>query len=49
MTLIALVIGEKLMGIPGIILAPVVLNYLRMEMLKVETLSTAEVPIARDL
>ena len=31
LTLQALVLGEKLMGIPGMILAPVVLNYLRME------------------
>jgi predicted PurR-regulated permease PerM len=36
LTLIALVIGERLMGIPGLILAPVVLNYLRVEMLKIE-------------
>lgn len=36
LTLIALIIGERLMGIPGLILAPIVLNYLRMEMLKVE-------------
>lgn len=36
LTLIALVIGERLMGIPGLIPAPVVLNYLRVEMLKVE-------------
>ena len=36
LTLIALVIGERIMGIPGLILAPVVLNYLRVEMLKVE-------------
>jgi predicted PurR-regulated permease PerM len=36
LTLIALIIGERLMGIPGLILAPVVLNYLRVEMLKVE-------------
>jgi len=34
--LIALIIGERLMGIPGLILAPVVLNYLRVEMLTVE-------------
>jgi len=38
LTLIALIIGERLMGIPGLILAPVVLNYLRVEM------STVEVP-----
>jgi predicted PurR-regulated permease PerM len=31
LTLLALVIGEKLMGVPGMILAPVVLNYVRLE------------------
>lgn len=36
LTLIGLIIGERLMGIPGLILAPVVLNYIRVEMLKVE-------------
>ena len=36
LTLIALIIGERLMGIPGLILAPVVLNYLGVEMLTVE-------------
>src|SRR5881296_4025749 len=36
LTLIALIIGERLMGIPGLVLAPVVLNYLRVEMLTVE-------------
>src|ERR1700758_2711814 len=36
LTLIALIIGERLMGISGLILAPVVLNYLRVEMLTVE-------------
>ena len=36
LTLIALILGERLMGIPGLILAPVVLNYLRVEMLTVE-------------
>ncbi len=36
LTLISLIIGERLMGIPGLILAPVVLNYLRVEMLKIE-------------
>src|SRR6266545_3502981 len=36
LTLIALIIGERLIGIPGLILAPVVLNYLRVEMLTVE-------------
>jgi predicted PurR-regulated permease PerM len=36
LTLIALIIGEKLMGIPGMVLAPVVLNYLRVEMSNIE-------------
>jgi predicted PurR-regulated permease PerM len=42
LTLIALIIGEQLMGIPGLILAPVVLNYLRVEMLTVEVPAPAE-------
>ena len=36
LTLLALIIGERLMGIPGMVLAPVVLNYLRVEMSKVK-------------
>ena len=36
LTLLALIIGERLMGIPGMVLAPVVLNYLRLEMSKIE-------------
>lgn len=36
LTLLGLIIGEKLMGIPGMILSPVVLNYLRVEMSKIE-------------
>ena len=31
MTLLALVLGERLMGIPGMILAPVVLHYIKVE------------------
>lgn len=31
LTLVALVVGERLMGIPGMILAPVVLNYVKRE------------------
>jgi predicted PurR-regulated permease PerM len=42
LTLIALIIGERLMGVPGLILAPVVLNYLRVEMLTVEVRPTRE-------
>lgn len=41
LTLIGLIIGEIVMGIPGMILAPVVLNYLRLEMSKIELASTA--------
>src|SRR5436189_4526180 len=42
LTLIALILGERLMGVPGLILAPVVLNYLRVEMLTVEVPSRRE-------
>jgi len=31
LTLLALVLGEKLMGLPGMVLAPVILNYVKME------------------
>jgi len=31
LTLVALIVGEKLMGVPGMILAPVVLHYLKLE------------------
>src|SRR4051812_250424 len=41
LTLIGLIIGEKLMGVPGMILSPVVLNYLRVEMCKVEVAPNA--------
>ncbi len=36
LTLLGLILGEKLMGIPGMVLAPVVLNYLRTEASKIE-------------
>ena len=36
LTLFGLIVGEKLMGVPGMILSPVVLNYLRVEMSKME-------------
>ena len=32
LTLLGLLVGERLLGIPGMILAPVVLNYVRLEM-----------------
>ena len=31
LTLLGLIVGEKLMGVPGLILAPVLLNYIRLE------------------
>ena len=31
LTLLGIVVGEKLMGIPGMILAPVVLHYIKVE------------------
>ncbi len=49
LTLIALIIGERLMGIPGLILAPVVLNYLRVEMLKIEVPQAPEGSIVEPL
>jgi len=36
LTLLALLLGERLMGIPGMILAPVVLHYIRMESSRIE-------------
>lgn len=36
LTLLGLVIGERLMGIPGMILAPVVLHYIKVEMSRVK-------------
>ena len=31
MTLLGLILGERLMGVPGMILAPVILHYIKME------------------
>lgn len=39
LTLIGLIIGEAVMGIPGMVLAPVVLNYVRVEMSTIEVKS----------
>lgn len=36
LTLLGLLVGERLMGIPGMILAPVILNYLKIETTKIE-------------
>jgi predicted PurR-regulated permease PerM len=45
LTLIALVVGERLMGIPGLILAPVVLNYLRVELRKIPAAPKTELTL----
>ena len=50
MTLLGLILGERLMGVPGMILAPVILHYIKMEMSrlavenKTEGETLAEVP-----
>lgn len=41
LTLIGLVLGEKLMGVPGLILAPVVLHYIKVEASKNKVTATA--------
>ena len=46
LTLIGLVLGEKLMGIPGMILAPVVLHYIKVEASKNKALETPPEPAA---
>lgn len=42
LTLFGLIVGERLMGIPGMILSPIVLNYLRVEMAKIEWVGERE-------
>jgi predicted PurR-regulated permease PerM len=37
LTLLGLLIGERLGGIPGMILAPVILNYLKLEGARIAT------------
>ncbi|HEX9045517.1 MAG TPA: AI-2E family transporter [Verrucomicrobiae bacterium] len=46
LTLIGLVLGEKLMGIPGLILAPVVLHYIKIEASKNKVAATSTVETA---
>jgi predicted PurR-regulated permease PerM len=48
LTLIGLVLGEKLMGIPGMILAPVVLHYIKVEASRNKVTGSA-VPTAASL
>jgi predicted PurR-regulated permease PerM len=45
LTLIGLVIGERLMGIPGMILAPVILHYIKLEASRYQSLEKLD-PIA---
>lgn len=45
LTLLSLLIGERLAGIPGMILAPVILNYCKLEGSKIEVASK-ETPLA---
>lgn len=54
LTLLALILGERLLGIPGMILAPVVLNYFKLETSRIEiqqeamaNYSVAERPLTR--
>ena len=46
LTLIGLVLGEKLMGIPGMILAPVVLHYIKVEASRNKVTEAAAQPAA---
>jgi predicted PurR-regulated permease PerM len=45
LTLIGLILGEKLMGIPGMILAPVVLHYIKVEASRNKMAETAAEPV----
>jgi predicted PurR-regulated permease PerM len=45
LTLLALILGERLMGIPGMILAPVILHYIKVETSKLPP-STVPAPIS---
>jgi predicted PurR-regulated permease PerM len=44
LTLLALVLGEKLIGLPGMILAPVVLNYIRVEASQIAVMRRLDPP-----
>jgi len=46
LTLLGLIVGERLLGIPGMILAPVVLNYLRLELSQIEVQDGKTVSLA---
>jgi predicted PurR-regulated permease PerM len=42
LTLLGLIVGERLMGVPGMILAPVILNYIKIETSKFHTETEAK-------
>ena len=46
LTLLGLILGERLMGVPGMILAPVILHYLKMEASQIEIDAKDETPAA---
>jgi predicted PurR-regulated permease PerM len=46
LTLLALVLGEKLLGLPGMVLAPVVLNYIRVEASRIEVKRPLDPPVS---
>ena len=47
LTLLGLIIGERLMGIPGMILAPVVLNFIKVEASTIEVETAPPTPPVR--
>ncbi|HEV8237788.1 MAG TPA: AI-2E family transporter [Thermoanaerobaculia bacterium] len=47
LTLLALILGERLMGVPGMILAPVLLNYVKVEASAIEVEEEREVSTPR--
>ena len=44
LTLLALILGERLLGIAGIILAPVILNFIKVETTRAEFVPASSVP-----
>ena len=40
LTLLALILGERLMGLPGMVLAPVILHYVKVEASEIEVQKT---------
>lgn len=49
MTLLGLILGERLMGVPGMILAPVILHYIKMETSRVAVEQKTEELVPDDL